>query len=143
MTEQRLPRQYRPFQRIAFCSNTLIGRWIPFRIGAVVPLLIGNGRAPVIWLTAKDGTPLVENNVAWTKSVDLQIRQDRTTAAIGAVILVDARKLPDGTAEVTEVDLRPLGLKIHGDAAGLVVGTNQLVDNFFEGTGVMVGIGSV
>lgn len=43
--------------------------------------------------------------------------------------------------EVVALDLRPVGLDIHGDSLGLMIGSNQLKNNTFKNVYVMVGIG--
>lgn len=147
--EIQVPKNYEPMHKLVLCGNTLINVNIPFEAEGGIPLLIGANGDPQIWLNARPPKP----GMPWSPI----IRQNRTlhpaakliglgTGSIeveiqGTRVLVLAKQ-PDGTFEVIRLDLRPLGLNIHGDSTKLMVGTNQLVSNTFQNVNVMVGIGT-
>jgi hypothetical protein len=86
--------------------------------------------------------PLLENNKPATDGVQLLALGEES----GVVMLDDERVLqyagatPE-TVTIIKLDLRPLGLAIFGDTAGLRVGGNTLVGNYFKKVYSMIRIG--
>jgi hypothetical protein len=114
----------------------------------VVPLLVGKGTpGPVVWLSIpKDaqGSEWLDIVVANKASF---IRLDLLTTSNTVSVLFQARPLlsaictSDDAAEITELDLRPVGLNIHGSRNGLMVGTTNMAGNRFEGVSTMMSLG--
>jgi hypothetical protein len=143
-----LPRDYTPFPTLVLCGNTLINVQIPFEIEGEIPLLIGNNEAPKIWLSAPAQPPakrwnqIIRANRLLHKAANiLGSGTQELSVTISNTMVLKLRKMPNGIPEVTDLDLRPLGLIIYGDTSSLMIGTNKLVNNTFKNVRVMVGIG--
>lgn len=143
-----LPRDYKPFPKLIICGNTLINVEIPFEIDGNIPLLIGDVETPKIWLSARAPAP----EKRWHQIVRANRSLHKAAKVVGAgsheisvtidnASVIRLQKRSDGTPEVTELDLRPLGLNIHGDNTTLMIGTNQFDNNTFQNLRTMVAIG--
>ena len=143
----RLPKEYKPFDELDLCGNTLINVPVPFEVDGYVPLLIGRNDIPRVWLNApppKSGTgwiPLVRQNRSLHRSVKAIEQENVVIIKINAMEILRVIKLSNSSANVVQMDLRPIGLNIHGDESHLVVGTHVLVSNTFQNVHVMIGIG--
>jgi hypothetical protein len=144
-----LPEGYKPFPELRLCSNTLLGSPIPILVGSFPALLIGIGAAPLVWLAAPTGpTP----SAAWkyiveaSKSmhpavrVDVDLLAQSVAVLIRGTIILEVRNQSQELAEVSRLDLRLVGLNVHGDSNGMFVGTNSFIGNTFKGTGAMFAI---
>lgn len=144
----QVPKNYKPMHKLILCGNTLIDVNIPFEVDGGIPLLIGANGEPQIWLNARPPSPgmpwvpVIRQNRSMHKAAQIQgVGSDTVIVEIqGTKVLVLQKRQPD-TFEVTELDLRPVGLNIYGDRSKLMIGTNQLVSNMFQNVNVMVGIG--
>ena len=143
----RLPKEYKPFDQLTLCSNTLINVPVPFEVDGYIPLLIGRNELPKIWLNApppKSGTewiPLVRQNRSLHKAVKLIKQENGIIIKINTIEILRVLKVSNSSANVVQMDLRPIGLNIYGDESHLVVGTHQLASNTFQNVYVMIGIG--
>jgi hypothetical protein len=148
------PKDYIPFEELILCSNNFVNGLMPIVVDGNIPLLIGKGELPLVWLA----TPL-QFRLRWkyivvgNKSLSTHIKviiskEDKEIIVIFVkennkeTILLKVKKESDGKAIVTEIDLRPLGLNIHGNNVQLFVGTNTLSKNTFQNVRTMIAIGS-
>lgn len=137
-TEMQLPKEYLAFEKLTICSNVLINGKVPIRIKDHFPILVGKGDVPLIWLSAtkagKEWQMVVEKNQPLNKNFSVNFLDDKKSVfvTIGNIIIVQAKKISDGEAEISTLDLRPLGLDIRGDQSGFYIGTNSFVGNVFQ-----------
>ena len=148
MNDDALPKDYNPFPKLIICGNTLINVKIPFEVEGQIPLLIGNNETPKIWLSVPEPPPakkwhqIVRTNRALHKDARV-IGVDTAEISVWVINkkVLSLTKREDGVPEVTELDLRPLGLNIFGDTTKLMIGTNKLINNTFKNVRVMIGVG--
>ena len=142
-----LPDGYKPYPELRLCSNKLLGSSIPILVNDFPVFLIGIGAAPLVWLAAPTGPDTWKYIVEASRSLLPTIRVDIDLLAfsikvfIGPELVLAARNETSEIAEVNKLDLRPLGLVVHGDSKGLFVGTNSFVNNTFKGLGAAFAIG--
>lgn len=144
ITKTNLPSNYVPYQKLNFCSNVLEGGGHIIEVSKSIPILVGKGTPPLVWLSAKqdkENVLIVEASKAKFSSVTSSNIFGGTVVMSKGVVVLSARQISDEEAEVTEVDLRPLGLNIYGDKNGLHVGGMELIGNYFKGVGTLVAIG--
>ncbi|HEC68514.1 MAG TPA: hypothetical protein ENI35_06905 [Candidatus Desulfofervidus auxilii] len=143
-----LPKEYKPFDHLILCSNILINVQIPFEVDGNVPLLIGRNELPQIWLNAPsqkprlEWIPIVRQNRSLHNEVKIIKDENELIVKINTIEVLRVLKNSANSANVVQLDLRPIGLNIYGDESHLVVGTNQLVSNTFQNAYVMIGIGN-
>lgn len=144
-----LPPEYEPYSELSFCGNKFINTRMPLEVSGHPPILIGSGPEPRVWLSASVG----KGKKQWATIVkDNQARYPGVTVrrpASGTIeILATGKQLlrvtakSTSSAEVTTLDLRPLGFNIHGDRAALWIGTNQFSSNTISNCRTGIGVGS-
>jgi len=144
-----LPEGYIPFEELVLCNNYLINVKVPIEFKKKIPLLVGKGDVPLIWLSApvkKDGRDwqeLVIKNKPMNKKITIISSKENKliTIKIDTYTIIQVIKHSNEKAEVIGLDLRPLGFNIHGNANILYFGTNQFVNNHFKNMRAMIGVG--
>jgi len=148
-TTEKLPADYAPYKELEFCSNHFVNTPIALEIGGNVPLLIGSGTAPRVWLSAptskdrKHWASIVTDNKSQIPNVSVQKRTDGTLEVFaGHIKLLEVKSLSTESAVVRMLDLRPIGFNIHGDTSVLWIGTNQFSNNTIANCKTGIGIGA-
>lgn len=143
----KIPDDFSPFKELIICSNHFINGQFPIIFGENIPLLIGKGILPLIWLyipiTKKESIPLVERNTSLNKNIILELSKDESSVKIiesniKELTILFIKKLDDELAEINEINLRPIGLDIIGDKNHLKVGTMHLTNNRFSNLKTMI-----
>lgn len=148
MNINSLPLQYKPFKEIEIGTNKLIDGEVLFSLNDNVPLLIGMGCIPHVWLSipadakGESWQLLVRDNKALHPKVIVKIEDDSVTVNTpdGTVLKVVAES--QNLARIAYIDLRPFGIDIHGNDTSLTVMNNNLTGNVFSGAKIMIGIDS-
>ncbi len=145
---QNVPLDYKAFQTLTVCSNKVLGGGFPFSLGDGLPLLIGNGPSPVIWLQAVKNAPtkelmiLIDRNVPTMKGVEVSKPEEGVIEVfIGGTRILRVKKTGLDSATISSLDLRPIGLNITGNQSGLNVGGSSFSGNTFQGAKVFIGLG--
>ena len=147
ITRDNLPEGYRPYGRLTLCSNLLIGGGHLIRIGEVLPLLIGNGDIPQIWLqtptdqNGKNFIQLVVASVASHPAVLVSVTGGILSVSAGGKKVLQVREAGPDEAVVDLLDLRPVGFNIYGDKNGLSAGGMQMSGNTVSGGGTFLALG--
>lgn len=83
---------------------------------------------------------VVRANAELKRGVTVKVHGGTTEVTLGDKPLIRVQKSGENEAIISFLDLRPLGLRLHGNADQLVFGTNTFVNNNFESLGVMIGV---
>lgn len=148
ITTNALPTTYKPYQQLTVCSNLLIGGGHLVVLGDVLPLLVGCGEAPMVWLqapvdqTGKTYVPLVAASVALHPAVSIVSDEKGLTISIGGTPVIHVIQTSTESATIDLLDLRPIGLNISGNTDSLLAGGANLSHNTFSGGGTMLAFGS-
>lgn len=145
---EALPRDFTPYGELTVCGNRLNNAQMLLEVNGHAPLLVGAGKKPRLWLsvpTTKEGTEwasIVRDNQALHPKIQITEGADGSLLVLadGKRVLV-VRSSDETHAEIPELDLRPLGFNVHGDAATLWVGSNQFSSNTFSNVRAVIGIG--
>lgn len=148
ITIENLPVGYKPYSSIKVCSNTLEGGGHILVVGKALPLLIGMGPKPLIWLQAlanpkptkkqEKFLTIVDASIATHPLVRVSEQGNEITVAVGGKIVLRVRAVDPELVEVRELDLRPLGLNVYGDESKLVAGGMQFSTSIFSGVGTLI-----
>lgn len=148
ITTGNLPANYKPYQSVNFCSNNIIGGGHIFAMDNVLPLLIGMGPLPRIWLQAvsapggKEFITIVADSKPTHPAVNVAIDGEKVVISVKGRTVLVAEAKGEKFAVVSEADFRPLGLNVFGNSSNLSLGGMQLSHNTFSGVGVAFGLGS-
>jgi hypothetical protein len=146
-TQTNLPESYHSYQTLKVCSNTLIGGGHIVAVGDVLPLIIGKGDKPQIWLQAlnnsktKEFISVVENSVSKNPSVKVIEVNGTVNVIIQATKVLSVKQISKNSAVVDFIDLRLLGVNIQGNASSMTVGGSTFSGNSMKGSSVLIGIG--
>ncbi len=136
-----LPERYSPFPNLAFCSNELVGGKVPISVRNFPVLLVGRGIVPLLWLAApsepgsKSWTYVVRESQSANPAIRVSVEKEKgvITVYTSGQEVVKARTITSERAEVSYLDLRPLGLAIEGNTSALRVSGMTLSNNTFRG----------
>lgn len=147
ITRNSLPEGYKPYQNLNVCSNTLIGGGHLVALGDVLPVLVGRGEIPKVWMQApldKSGAKyvlLVADSVAVHPTVVVTGNGPSLSVSVGGIPVLHVVQTSTDSAVVSQLDLRPIGLNISGNAASLNAGGANLSRNTFSGGGTLLAFG--
>ena len=147
ITTENLPTNYLPYPSLSFCSNEISGGGHIFAMGKVLPLLIGVGPSPRIWLQAvadsggKQFVTIVSDSKATHPAVAVSDDGSKVVVSVRGKTILTVEAEDNQRAVVSEVDFRPIGLNVSGSSTNLSLGGMQLSHNAFFGVGVAFGLG--
>ncbi len=148
MTDFDLPTQYEPFATVRIGSNTLINVKALASVGSNVPLLVGRGPTPRVWIsipadrTGSRWYPLVKDNFSTHPDVKVEARAKVTCVRTPQGTVLTALKASDNVLSIQKLDLRPFGLNMFADEESLHVMGNKLTKNEFRNVQVVIGVGT-
>lgn len=148
-TVDKLPIGFVPFETLTTCGNVMTNGKAPFAIGHTIPLLIGRNHRPQVWLSAprdqmaREWIDLVSAGKALHPDVKVLFSEDNKEASvqIRRMPILEVKSGPT-QAQITFLDLRPIGLNIFGDVNGLSFGPNRFSHNSFHDVPVMMTLGT-
>lgn len=147
-TIDNLPKGYSELKILNLCSNKMIGGGFPFALNGGLPLIIGQGNTPTIWLQAvKDSNPnelilLVDENVATTKEISVTKPEEGVLEIyFNNIKILRVKSTSIDSAVISTLDLRPIGLNILGNQFELKVGGSSFSGNTIQGAKVFLGLG--
>lgn len=147
-TLNNLPKQFKPYSSLKICSNTLYNGGHLASIGDNLPLIIGKGEIPLIWLQAlndidnKIFIPIIEKSISKNPNVVISKSSQALSISILGQQILSLKVINQDSAEVDFLDLRPIGLNLYGDKQTLNIGTNKFSGNSMSGGGVLIGLGN-
>lgn len=144
ITRTTLPQTYKPYKQLTVCSNVLIGGGHLVLLGEVLPLLVGSGESPMVWLqaptdkTGQNYVSLVAASVASHPAVSVVSNREGLTVSVAGVPVIHIAQADSESAAIDLLDLRPIGLNIYGDAESLTAGGATFSHNTFNGVGTLL-----
>ncbi len=148
ITRENLPTSYKPYETLVICSNSMLGGGHIVSVGDVLPLIIGKGEKPQIWLQAisnpetKEFISIIEASVSKHPAVEILEKDGSIEVTIQDSKILVVRAESENKAVVSHLDLRPIGLNLVGNASSLSVGGSTFSGNSMSGGGILIGFGS-
>jgi len=148
-TLKNLPENYKSLNSLTICSNKLIGGGFPFAVGEGLPLIIGSGSDPMVWLQAVENPQskklllLVDGNISTVKELSVTKPEQGVIEIYfkGITRILRVKKMDENSAVISFLDLRPIGINVTGNQDGLNIGGNSFSKNTFQGASVFFGLG--
>jgi hypothetical protein len=116
-------------------------------VGEVLPLVIGKGEKPQIWLKAisnpksKEFVSIIEASVSRHPAVEVLEENGSVVVTIQGNKVLVVRQESENKAVVSQLDLRPVGLNLVGNEGSLTAGGSTFSGNTMGGGGVLIGFG--
>lgn len=140
ITTKNLPKSYIPYNTLLVCSNTLTGVEHFVTVGEIVPLVVGKGDKPKVWLQAlidqksKKFILLVDASISKHPAVLVYEDDDTLKINLSGTLVLSVKATGENIAEIDNLDMRPLGINLYGTKNNLMVG-----DNMFSGSSMIGG----
>jgi hypothetical protein len=148
ITRNSLPAGYTAYSDLTICSNRLIGGGHLLAIGEALPLVVGSGTEPMVWLQSTllpvpggEFGLVVDGSIPRVPGISVSAGPNGLTFVAGGMTLLRIKQLTPQSAVVDMLDLRPLGLNVFGDSNGLNAGTSTFSRNSISGPGAMIALG--
>lgn len=145
ITRNNLPKNFLPYKKLVICSNSLIDGGFLLSIGDVLPLIIGKGQKPLIWLQAvvnsksQEFIQIVEASVSKHPHVSVIEENNNLTINIKNTKILSINKYED-SAIIDYMDLKQIGFNIYGDEQKLIIGNSTFSGNSMSGGGTLIGL---
>lgn len=147
ITRENLPAGFVPYETLVICNNTMLGGGHVLSVGDALPLVVGKGEKPQIWLQALQDQitnkfePIIESSVSKHPSVEIIEKEGNIEVTIQKIrVLVVREEAPD-KAVISLIDFKPIGLNLVGNTSNITVGGTTLSGNTMSGGGVLIGFG--
>ncbi|WP_228482464.1 hypothetical protein [Pseudoalteromonas simplex] len=146
-TRNNLPSSYQPYDKLTICSNSLIGGGHLVELAGALPLIIGYGEKPQVWLQAVSNpekmefVSVVENSVSKFPAVEVKEIDGSIIITIQGKQVLKVRNVSKSEAVVENMDLRPIGLNLYGDANNMNMPNGSFSGNSMSGGGILLGLG--
>ena len=148
---KNVPPDYKPYNKVIFCGNTLNNVTYFLEDDGFYPLFIGKGIIPEIWLFHKDSNGKVTKLIEKSKTVvsDLYVNLDLSQSIINVLFDNRTTKIealsviysPDSIV-VNHLDLTIAGYNIFGDGSSLKIGNTTISNNTLTNVTNFVSFGS-
>lgn len=148
MKSDSLPTSYKAPKKLTIGTNTLENVNLILSFKGYVPILIGDGDKPRIWINIpinREGTewyPLVKDNFSTNDKVIVIEHENSVKITTPDGVVVDCLKTSDGSIDVKTLNLKPFGLDVVSDAKQLRMMNQVLSGNGFKNVGTMIGVGN-
>ena len=148
ITRNNMPKNYSPFSTLTFCSNTLYGGGNLVAVGDVLPILIGKGEKPKIWLQAladskkNQFVTIVDESISKHPAVKVYEESGSLNVMISEEVVLSVKMIDQDSAVVEKLDFRPIGLNMYGNSSSLTVGGGTYSGNSMSGGGTLIGLGT-
>lgn len=145
ITQDNKPKNYTPLDILKICSNIISDGGHLVAIGDVLPILIGKGEKPKVWLQAiadaKSNTfvSIVEESISKHPNVKVFENDGYLTIMVAEKVVLGVKMTGDNTANIDKLDFRPIGLNMYGDSESLNIDDSSFSGNFMSGGGTLIG----
>ena len=148
-TVKKMPTGFHSLDTLKVCSNKITGKGFLFSLWGELPLIIGAGEEPMVWLKAIQDAEskklflLVDENISTVKDISVT-KPDEGIIEIfykSELPILKVKKIDSKSAEIYYLDLKPLGFNIKGDQKKLMVGGSSFSNNTFNGSGIFMSLG--
>lgn len=142
-----LPVQYNPYKELEIATNRLVGGIALFSINGFIPLLIGKGDTPEVWISIPADSsgevwqPLVRRNRSLHEKVVVNLSNKSLSVSTPDGIVLKLHEEQPDFVVIDSLDLRPFGINVFSDKKSMHVINQIMSGNVFIGSKIMVDIG--
>ncbi|MBY5948275.1 hypothetical protein [Photobacterium rosenbergii] len=144
ITTNNLPESYSPLDELEICTNRIVGGGHLVSMGNVLPILIGSGRKPKVWLQAVNNPhqhsfiTIVDESKSLHPFVDINIKRKNLDLYIKDQHVLSVEYSTRSRAKITHIDLRPLGIIIYSSGDNLQAGNMSFSNTTFKGVNSVI-----
>jgi hypothetical protein len=147
MQLETLPVKFEPYKIVEIAKNKIIDGIALLTLNNYIPLLIGKGEQPEVWInipsdsTGLQWQPLVRKNRSLHDDVTIKVSEFSVTVDTPDGTVLEVTSKTKNKAIITKLDLRPFGINMFIDKGVLKVSSTSFSGNTFKGSKVMIGMG--
>ncbi|WNM58813.1 hypothetical protein [Candidatus Nitrospira allomarina] len=142
-----LPKEFTPYKQLEIATNKLIDGVALVSVNGFIPVLIGKGETPEIWVTipadqqGKEWRPIVSKNTSLLEVITVNTKGKVIGVAMGDDIVLEVKEITSESAEITQCNLRPFGINVFLEDDCLKVMTNRYSGNTITGAKIFIDVG--
>ncbi|WP_444903834.1 hypothetical protein ACJJIU_00305 [Microbulbifer sp. CnH-101-E] len=148
MKPDSLPTNFSPYSEIEIAQNRLLGGKALFSFNEFMPLLVGKGATPKVWIyIPEDSTgmrwqPLVRSNRSLHELVEVTVKDRSVTVVTPDGVVLEVQESNDSKVDIIQLNLSPFGINVKLEGDVLNVMGSSLSGNLVIGSDVLIGIGN-
>ncbi|WP_342349338.1 hypothetical protein [uncultured Nitrospira sp.] len=142
-----LPKEFTPYTQLEIATNKLVDGVALVSVNGFIPVLIGRGDAPEIWVTipadqqGKEWRPIVSNNTSLLDVITVIAKGKVIEVALADEIVLEVKEITSESAEITKCNLRPFGINVFLEDDCLKVMTNRYSGNTITEAKIFIDVG--
>lgn len=142
-----LPTEFTPYKKLEIATNTLVDGVALVSVNGFIPVLIGRGETPEIWVTipadqqGKEWRPIVSNNTSLLDVITVIAKGKAIEVALANEIVLEVKEITSESAEITKCNLRPFGINVFLEDDCLKVMTNRYSGNTITEAKIFIDVG--
>ena len=142
-----LPKEFTPYKQLEIATNKIIDGVALVSVNGFIPVLIGKGETPEIWVTipadqkGTDWRPIVSKNESLLDVITVRTKEKVIQVAMSDSIVLEVKEITTESAEITQCNLRPFGMNVFLEDDCLKVMTNRYSGNTITGAKIFIDVG--
>lgn len=137
------PSGYIKIEKLSVGSNLLLNGTHIISAGGHVPIIVGKGPVPSIWISARANGKWVElviNNVSTHPRIRIvaNLQQREIIIRTEKETVLKAKMIDEDQCLISEINLRPTGLDLVANQTELRIGGSKFSNNEFSGARFMI-----
>ncbi len=142
-----LPTEFTPYKQLEIATNKLVDGVALVSVNGFIPVLIGRGETPEIWMTipadpqGKDWRPIVSKNTSLLDVLTVIAKGKVIEVAMADEIVLEVKEISRESAEITKCNLRPFGINVFLEDDCLKVMTNRYSGNTITEAKIFIDVG--
>ena len=142
-----LPTEFTPYKQLEIATNKLVDGVALVSVNGFIPVLIGRGETPEIWVTipadqqGKEWRPIVSNNTSLLDVITVIAKDNVIQVAMAADIVLEVKEIASESAEITKCNLRPFGINVYLEDDCLKVMANRYSGNTITEAKIFIDVG--
>ncbi len=142
-----LPKEFSPYKQLEIATNKLIDSVALVSVNGFIPVLIGKGESPEIWVTipadqqGKEWRPIVSKNKSLLDVITVIAKENMIGVAFADEIVFEVKEITQESVEITKCNLRPFGINVFLEDDCLKIMTNRYSGNTITGAKIFIDVG--
>lgn len=142
-----LPTEFKPYKQLEIATNKLVDGVALVSVNGFIPVLIGRGENPEIWVTipadqqGKEWRPIVSKNTSLLDVITVIVKEKVIEVAWADEIVLEVKEITSESAEITKCNLRPFGINVFLEDDCLKVMTNRYSGNTITEAKIFIDVG--
>ena len=141
-----LPTEFISYKQLEIATNKLVDGVALVSINGFIPVLIGRGETPEIWVTipadqqGKEWRPIVSKNTSLLDVITVIAKENMIGVTLADEIVLEVKEITRESVEITKCNLRPFGINVFLEDDCLKIMTNRYSGNTITGAKIFIDV---